>query len=69
MSTETGDERYTVEIKIVRRVRVFATDELQAEREAFAKLSQKDQDAASDIRVLECGENFYPINREWVQPS
>lgn len=46
------DREYYVQLVVIREVKVEATDELQAEREAYKQLSKQDRGAAIALRVL-----------------
>lgn len=64
---------WIVEFKVVRRVRVAALDEIDAENEAVKALSAADRDAASDVRIVagryEDGQNYIPSDTDrWWAP-
>jgi hypothetical protein len=55
MEKAMSKKKYIVQVLVVREVEVEATDDLQAEKEAFAKLKDTDRNAAIALRVLEPG--------------
>lgn len=73
---------YSVQFVVIREIVVEATDELQAEKEAYAKLKHYDRDNVIAIHVPENAEgalagelseawryakkNFQTISMEWV---
>lgn len=63
------DQGYTVEFKILRRTKVKAFDEIQAEIEAFKKLHLRASEVM-EVRVQSddgsCVGDWYLPDREWL---
>jgi hypothetical protein len=70
------DETYIVEFLIVKRVKVTTHDEIQAEIEAYRKLTDRQRDSIHQIRVMyEDGKpvsgtnNWYSPDVQWLKGS
>jgi hypothetical protein len=66
------EEEYTVEFLMLRRVRVRALDDIQAEREAAHRLTDAQREAVQKIRVLDAegapvagDEGFWTPDKSW----
>lgn len=70
--SEYGEEKFVVEFMIIKRVRVWSGDSIQAERDGFQKLSNQEQKLASKMRICDADgkplhPEFFEFDREFVE--